>query len=339
MSEDGRGRRLALVMPMVPRVESTAHRPEGEPLPVLWSKWWAQYGVVHWSNPNSAKNARRCEELCRTLPAYPAPGDIVVWLAALSAGGLAPGTVAMHRDILHGVYVFGNATALARGNPAHRSVCPWKRPPPPEPHPIRNIAEVWPKVVQAFQADARQLAFLATLRFTGVRVEEGLAAQPGDVMRPAGRPWRLSVVRQRSHANSMTTCAVKGKGLKARRDIPMRPELVELLTPVLAMPPVQLRFGGHGKTRTDAVVPFLFPYRAHNLDAMRDRLGALFPEHFGAGKAWHTWRHTLAFEMRAGDKRTETIQEVLGHQSITTTEHYLSRLAGHQVRGDAFEGL
>lgn len=330
-------RRAGLVMPLVPRIANDEHRPTGEPLPVLWRKWREQYGAHAWTKPGSIKNARRCEELTSVLPLYPSPGDVVTLLATLGTS-MAPGTVALHRDILHGVYVFANAANLCRGNPVSRHVCPWKRPPPPEPHPIRNIREVWPELLRAFAADPpRVRAFLGVLRFTGVRVEEALGLYPADVQHRG--KWHVSVARQRSSANSMETTSVKGKGMKATRNIPVRPPLRELLAPVLGEPPVQLRFGGRGHPRRDGTVPFLFPYRAHDLDKLRQRLGALFPEHFGERKAWHTFRHTLAYEMRADQKPTELIQSVLGHKSILTTEKYLSRLIGAQVDDRAFAGL
>lgn len=334
-----KARRPGLVMPIVPRVAAgDESRPVGDALPVLWRKWWEQYAPHRWTKESGRKNARRCEELSRALSDYPSPAEVAVWLAALRSGGLSPGTVQLHKDILHGVFAFGNAACYVHGNPVSRQVCPWRRPERPESHPIRNIAALWPRMLDAFERP-RERAFVGVLRYTGARLEEGLGLTPPDVLR-GHEPWSISIVRQRSKPNSMESTRVKGKGLLARRVIPIRPELRDLLAPVLDMDPVQLRFGGaRWGPASVREVPYLFPFRQPELNAMRERLGSLFPEHFVHGRAWHTFRHTLAFEMQAAGKSTEQIQRVLGHKSVRTTEGYMSRLSGGRVGDDVFGGM
>jgi integrase len=313
---------------------SATLRPAGEPLPEIWRRFFdLRAGTLA---PASRKNYRRCELLSRGLPAYPSPADVVVWLSALGRAGNAPGTVELYRSILRALYALAQLSGWATANPA--ALAPWRRPPLPEPHPIREIRKLWPRLLEVVGPSPRARAFLGMLRFTGVRIEEALGLTPGDVL--TGSPWWfVSVVRQRVRPNSMRTAPVKGRRERGKRRIPARPELVELLRPALALPPARLRFGTREAPRRSAEVPFLFPYREHDLGELRERLALAFPEHFGPGRAWHTFRHTLAWEMYAAGKPVELVARVLGHESVQTTEKYLGRLAGAPVPAEAFQGL
>lgn len=329
MADGGRGN----VVPMVPRIVEGTARPQGEPLSSLWRLFWQVRGASLGSY-QSKKNYRRCEALARSLPEYPGPGDVVVWLANLSAVGLGPSTVAMHRDILHGVYTVAQRAGWATSHPV--ALAPWRRPPPPRLDPCRNMADLWPAILRT-ATTPRQGAFLGVLRFLGVRLEEALGLEPHHVVRRA-EPWRVEVVQQRTHPNRWTVAPPKGRKGKGARRLPVPPPLAGLLGPVLAEPPVQLLFAARGMPRERRAVPFLFPFRQHDLGQLRDRLAAVAPDVFGHGRAWHAFRRARAWELRAAGKPIRMISDALGHESEKTTETYFGRLSGADVDAGVFDG-
>lgn len=328
MEAQEKGRRPAVVMPLVPRLAESEARPAGEPLPELWRRWWLYRGAARLTSENSRKNYRRCEALSRSLPDYPTPGDIIVWLSALSASS-SSGTVEQRRDILHGVYQVAQRAGWATVNPV--ALAPWTRPRKTRLHVPRNIAEVWPALARC-AAGPRELAWLGTLRFLALRLEESLALEPRHVVTVCD-PWRVEVVQQRAKPNSMEVVPVKDDDRSNRR-LPVPAALREILAPLLVAPPVQLRFGTRGMPRAVREVPFLFPWRQNTLNAILARLRAVAPDLFPTSQAWHQFRRARAWELRAAGKSTRAISMFLGHEKEKTTEGYFGRLGGHDVDAD-----
>lgn len=334
---DGKGRRLtlvkplvprlALVMPLVPRLAESEARPAGAPLPELWRRWWSYRGA-RLTSENSVKNYRRCEQLARALPDYPTPGDVVVWLSALSAAS-SPGTVAQRRDILHGVYTVALQAGWTTTNPV--ALAPWKRPRQTQLGVPRNLRDLWPRFA-AVAMGPRELAWWGVLRFLALRLEESLGLEARHVVTSC-EPWRVEVVQQRSAPNSMAVIPVKDDD-RANRRLPVPAELCGLLAPLLAEPAVQLRFGTRGMPRTQSAVPFLFPYRQGDLNGALVRLRGVAPDMFPATRAWHQFRRGRAWELRAAGKGTRAISLFLGHANEKTTEGYFGRLGGHDADAD-----
>jgi integrase len=306
------------------------HAPKGLPLGELWASVeryvWDRPGVAG----KTAANRRRTRELAKTLPDHPTPVDVMAWLTTLD-GMFAPGTVENHRKGLAAVYRYGADLGLCSGNPA--ALVPRRRA-DPRPHPIVNIAEVWPRLVAACK-DGREAAFLGVLRFAGLRRGEALGLEVRDVL-THGAAWRLNVVRQRPDPNRLEHTKPKTSG--SCRELPVRGPLRELLAPVVAAgnPTVRVGMGG-GDSRE---VPFLFPYREQDLDDLIGRLRQAAPLAFPVGhKAWHALRDTLSVEMRQAGKTTSEVAEVLGHSSeYVTRTHYLG-MHGASVHGSTLEGL
>lgn len=333
MDEGGGGRRRpGVVLPLVPRGESDLAPGRNLALPDLWKAWWLGPGAAL-TNPNSRKNYKRCEELSRTLGDHPSSVAIEQWGARLVDAGFSPSTVYdVHWYVLGAVFGWGRSKGLIDADPyadAKRVV-----PPPAESHPVKNIREVWPALL-AVAKDATERALLGVYRFAAVRPSEGIAFHPEDVLRQV-EPWELSVTKQRANADGWTTTAPKGRRQRGCRRIPVRPELRELLAPLLdAWQPVQMTFNAKRiATRTTRATRFLFPVKRNQLQDLRERLAAVAPEHFGPGHGLHTFRHTCAFELYAAGVEVVTISEWLGHESVLTTEKYLARMAGGKVRAD-----
>lgn len=325
------------VLPFVPRIErltDEAQVPKGKPLPELWALFWRTRGA-QLGGESSKKNYRRCQALTGALPDHPSPGDVVLWLASLHSMGLGPGTVSMHRDILHGVYTVAQQAGWATSHPV--ALAPWKRPPLVQLDPVTNMAELWPVILRV-GATARERAFLGCLRFLGVRLEEALGLEVKHLV-VRGDVWRVHVRQQRCHPNKMTVKPTKGRRGKGARDLPVPPQLRELLEPLREAPPVQLRFGTRGMPRVERAVPFLFPFRQQDLSKVRARLAEVAPDVFAVRKAWHQFRRARAWELKVAGKPTRVIADVLGHESEKTTEGYFGRLTGNHVDPGAFDGV
>ena len=321
---------------LVPRLPSEATRPLGEPLPELWRRWWTYAAPNRLRSPNSIKNYKRAEALSASLPPYPTAADIVMWLAGLAAIGNGPGTIDNRRACLSSVYTFAQRSGWATSHPV--LLAPWKAAAPPDKLAWRG-AELHRRYELAQRAcvTAEERVFLALLRYCALRCEEALGLHRGDVV-TVGDLWRVSIVRQRGRPNCVETQPVKGRRGRGRRRLPVTPQLRELLAPVLATPPVQLAFGTRSMPRTSAVVPFVVPFRQHNLNELRARIAATMGD-LPRGEAWHVWRRSRALELWDGGVPLKDVATVLGHESETTTEKYLGRHAGSDVRADVFVGV
>ncbi len=328
---EGGGGNRGNVLPLVPRSASGGSDPKNLPQHALWREWWLGPGA-RLKNPNTFKNYKRCEVLAAPLGDYFTAKALEQWAARLTDCGMNPRTVYdVHWYILGGVYRWARDHDLVSLNPfsdAERVV-----PPPAESHPIRNIDAVWPQLLKVAR-NPTEAALLGVYRYTGCRPEEAPALYPEDVMTTGDR-WRVSITKQRANPNHPHTRAAKGRRGRGNRLVPVRPELRALLAPVLAAwRPVQMTWGKRVADRQTADVRFLFPVKKDDLEGLRHRLGQVAPEHFGEGHGLHTFRHTAAFEFYSRGVEVVTISEWLGHESVLTTEKYLSRMAGGKVRSD-----
>jgi integrase len=318
---------------LVPRLPTEASRPQGEPLPELWRRFWLYYAPNHLRSPNSIKNYRRAETLSATLPPYPTPADVVMWLAGLQALGNGPGTVDNRRACLSAVYTFAQRSGWSTSHPV--LLAPWKPAAPPEKLAWRGaeLHRRYELALRACETNAERL-LVGLLRYCALRLEEGLGLERGDVV-TRGDPWRVSIVRQRGKPNSMETQPPKGKRGRGKRRIPVTPQLRTLLAPLLAAPPVQLTFGTRALARTVREVPFVVPFRQNDLNRLHDRIAAVMGD-LPRGEAWHVWRRSRALELWDAGVPLKDVSTVLGHESETTTERYLGRHAGSDVRADVF---
>ena len=226
--------------------------------------------------------------------------DIRAWLASLANDGLAAASRAQHLSAARGFFRFLNRrhgvdvsairlVSTARARPALPRALTVEQ--------ARVVAENVGEVADQAALQARDVAFFTLLYGSGLRIAEALGLDVRDALAlPASRS--LSVI---------------GKGSKTRI-VPVLPAVRAAIEAWLALHPNRqpdspLFVGARGK-RLDAAVAqkALRTYR---------RLAAL-PEHATP----HALRHSFATHLLAGGGDLRSIQELLGHASLSTTQRY-----------------
>jgi integrase/recombinase XerC len=238
------------------------------------------------------------------LPALAAlrAADFRAWLAHGAAAGRGNATRARHLSAVRTFFRW-----LARrhgiGNPQVRLLATprAKRPLPRAltPHDARAVAEEIGDVSDSAAVQARDAALFTLLYGCGLRIAEALALNVTDAPRE-GSDAALRVV---------------GKGRKER------------LVPVLPVVRQAVAAWLHHHPRPDPAAPLFLGVRGKRLDAavaqkkLRDfrRLAGL-PEHATP----HALRHSFATHLLAGGADLRSIQELLGHASLSTTQRYTS---------------
>lgn len=201
--------------------------------------------------------------------------------------------------------------AIAR-SPAAELGAPKLRRPLPTFLSVDAAAEVVTAPGRETAARARDAALLELLYGSGLRVSEAAGLRLADVD-----------LRER-------TARVHGKGMK-ERVVPLGGQCVAALEAYLS----ERAALAHPKTRAqhpDAV--FLSargrPIGVRAIQKLVHRYGAE-----GAGRADlhpHALRHTCATHLLEGGADLRSIQEILGHSSLTTTQRYTHVSMGHLLR-------
>ena len=228
--------------------------------------------------------------------------DIRGWLAAEAAAGAGNATRARHLAAVRSFFRF-----LARrhgvDNPAVRLIAtPRSKQPVPRalaPEQAREVTEEIAEMSDAAAIQARDTALFTLLYGCGLRIAEALALDVGAAPVP-GSDAMLRVV---------------GKGSK-ERIVPVLPAVREAVSAWLALHPDRrpdspLFVGARGKRLDPAVAQ-------RTLRQFR-RLQGL-PEHATP----HALRHSFATHLLAGGADLRSIQDLLGHASLSTTQRYTS---------------
>ncbi len=228
--------------------------------------------------------------------------DIRAWLAALSNDGLVAASRAQHLSAVRGFFRYLNrrhgvditavrlvATARARAAlPRALTVAQ-----------ARDVTEHVDDVSDNPALQARDIAFFSLLYGSGLRITEALSLDVRDAM-----SMRTSL-----------TLTVTGKGSKTRI-VPVLPAVREAIDSWLVLHPDRqptspLFLGARGKRLDPAVAQkVLRTYR---------RLAGL-PEHATP----HALRHSFATHLLASGSDLRSIQDLLGHASLSTTQRYTS---------------
>jgi integrase/recombinase XerC len=228
--------------------------------------------------------------------------DIRAWLAALANEGAVNATRARH---LSAVRSFFRYLARRHGidNPAVRLIAtPQAKRPLPRalpPAQARGVAEDIGEMSDTAAIQARDTALFTLLYGCGLRIAEALTLN----VRDAPLPGADAMLR------------VMGKGSK-ERIVPVLPAVRAAMGAWLALHPDRqpdspLFLGARGKRLDPAVAQrTLRHYR---------RLNGL-PEHATP----HALRHSFATHLLAGGADLRSIQELLGHASLSTTQRYTS---------------
>jgi integrase/recombinase XerD len=241
-----------------------------------------------------------------------ATDDLRGWLAALSRRGLARTTQARKTSAMRRFYRFLHAEALRPDDPAVALDAPKRRRTLPKVLSVDEIAALLSAAARDRSARGlRTVCLIEMLYAAGLRVSEllGLPHPPlsGD------RRFLL----------------VHGKGGKERL-APLTPEALSALDAYLAVRPRFLPKGAPSR--------FLFPSRG--------RGGHLTRQHFAlelkklaaaagidpARVSPHVLRHAFATHLLAGGADLRTLQKLLGHADISTTQIYT------HVQDDALAG-
>jgi len=244
--------------------------------------------------------------LCRHLGSAPGLGDLEAltsadfrgYLADRASSGLARGSIARAMATLRSLFRFLDRKGLAH-NAAIRTIRTPKVPksvprPLSAPQALEAVAAVADLDDEPWIA-LRDVALLTLLYGCGLRIGEALALNRGDA------PIRDTMV-------------VTGKGRKQRL-VPVLPVVIEAVAAYLAACPYDpgrdgpLFVGARGKRLDPGVVQ-------RQVRRLRARLG--LPE----TATPHALRHSFATHLLGGGGDLRTIQELLGHASLSTTQRY-----------------
>jgi integrase/recombinase XerC len=226
--------------------------------------------------------------------------DIRAWLTALSNDGLVAASRAQHLSAVrsffrylgrrHGVEVTAiRLVATARARPALPRALTVDQ--------ARDVSDHVDQVSDNPALQARDIAFFSLLYGSGLRIAEALGLD----------------VRDGAALRSSLTLTVTGKGSKTRI-VPVLPAVRTAIEAWLALHPNRqpdspLFLGAHGKRLDPAVAQkVLRTYR---------RLAGL-PEHATP----HALRHSFATHLLASGSDLRSIQDLLGHASLSTTQRY-----------------
>ena len=110
---------------------------------------------------------------------------------------------------------------------------------------------------------------------------------------------RAEIARLHAHDVVGNTLVVKGKGGKVR-SVPVHPRLAEALAGVRG---------------------FIFPGNDHG-HLSPDRVGRIMKDALGDGWTAHSLRHRFATRAYAAERDLLTVQQLLGHSSVATTQRY-----------------
>ena len=222
--------------------------------------------------------------------------ELRAWLAAGAADGAGAATRARRLAAVRSLFRYlGRHHGVANTAPTLLGT-PRRSPPVPRAlspaHALAVVAEIGDDAAQPWVA-ARDTALFTLLYGAGLRIAEALALDLHDT------------------APGATTLRVIGKGSK-ERIVPLLPVLVAVLEAWRAVHP-----GGAA----------LFPgVRSVRLNpGVVQRTMRVYAQRAGlAGATPHSLRHSFATHLLAGGADLRSIQELLGHASLSTTQRYTS---------------
>jgi integrase/recombinase XerC len=228
--------------------------------------------------------------------------DIRAWLTAMANDGAVNATRARHLSAVRSFFRYlarrhgmDNSVVRTIATPRARRPVPRALPPDQAISVASDIAEL--SDTAAIQA--RDIALFTLLYGCGLRIAEALALDVRDAPAPG----------------TSSTLRVTGKGSK-QRIVPVLPVVSEAIGAWLALhsdrqPTSPLFLGARGK-RLDPAVAQRTMRHYRQLNGL--------PEHATP----HALRHSFATHLLAGGADLRSIQDLLGHASLSTTQRYTS---------------
>jgi integrase/recombinase XerD len=230
----------------------------------------------------------------------PSVRELTQYISFMREEGLAPPSVARHLVALKMFYRFLRLEERVRQNTVELLSSPalWERIPQvlsPE-----SVSKLLAAPVATDRYYLRDRALLETLYATGSRASEVVGLKLADLFLDSG------------------FCKCLGKGSK-QRVVPLGKPAVQALRAYLG----EFR---PGLVRAAADAPWVFVSRGGRA-LTREMLWHLVKKYVGrAGLnpkvSPHTLRHSFATHLLAGGADLRTVQELLGHANIRTTQHY-----------------
>ena len=236
------------------------------------------------------------------LPALAAlrAADIRAWLAALANQKLVAASRAQHLSAVRGFFRYLDRRHGIEVTAVRLVATARSRPALPRALSVDQARDVTERVGD--QADdpamqARDIAFFSLLYGSGLRIAEALGLN----------------VRDATGLRTNLTLTVTGKGAKTRI-VPVLPAVREAIEAWLVFHPdkqanTALFLGARGKRLDPAV--------AQKVLRIYRRLAGL-PEHATP----HALRHSFATHLLASGSDLRSIQDLLGHASLSTTQRY-----------------
>jgi integrase/recombinase XerD len=228
--------------------------------------------------------------------------DIAAWLEALDAEGLAASTAALKTSALRQFYQFLYTEGYRADNPTASIDRPKTRRPLPKVLTSGEVAELFEAAEKTEGPKGlRMIAMLEILYAAGLRVSELVGL-------------RLAAMRKGERL-----LIIRGKGDKERL-APLTSRALEAVEAYLAL---RESFLGEGKSS-----PWLFPSRGATGHITAARFAQLLKDlAVEAGVppskvSPHVLRHAFATHLLEGGADLRSVQQMLGHADITTTQIY-----------------
>ncbi len=220
------------------------------------------------------------------------------WLVDGHSQGLAPATLARRLSALKSLFTFALRQKLCTENPVAGIRAPKLGKRLPKTLPQHQTQTLLKSTNRKF--DARELALLALLYGCGLRVSEVVGVNLHD----------LSI----NFRNQVGEVRVLGKGNKER--------IVPLPEVAVALIENWLQERSNLLPKEDALFINRFGKRLSVRSVQRMLKSRALETGTNANITPHQLRHSFATDMLSGGANLRTIQQLLGHASLATTEHY-----------------
>lgn len=273
------------------------------PFGAWWERWYAARVVDESTREKDKSNTPHVLAKWKTWPLEEIEQlDVQGWVRDMEAAGRGPEAIRQTYLLLSSAMKKAAESGKIPRNPAHGVTLPEG-----SPQPARDLTVAEQELLLGEFAEPWR-AMVETVLFTGMRWGEiaGLHCHRLDLDR--------GVVRVVETLRKNGSIKPHPKGRKSLRELPLAPRVVEALRPVAAARPATgLLFVG---ARGGRLHYSSWSRRVWMPAVRRSEIAEPYP-------TFHDLRHTYATHLESNGVDVRVIQELLGHQSLRTTEIYL----------------